>query len=219
MIQSRSVSVTNEKKCSVNFCTSLSKKKGMCEKHYMQMRRHGKITQYGKYDKNEIKHNNKTSEIFLRDFKNEVVGVCIIDSVDFDLVKNYKWYLGNHGYAVSHKEDSLILLHQLLNPNWKMTDHKDRDKLNNRRKNIRECNHITNSQNQKKKANASSRFKGVCWDKQKMKWMSRIYINKKPKHLGFFICEVEAAKTYDKAAVRYFRSFAQINFPKIGGAK
>jgi hypothetical protein len=45
----------------------------------------------------------------------------------------------------------------------------------------------------------SSQYKGVSWDKQKNKWKSRIYINGKPKHLGFFTDEYEGHLTYQKA--------------------
>lgn len=214
MIESRSVSITEEKKCTVQFCNVKCYGKGLCQRHYMQMRRHGKITEYGRSDKNEVIHENEISKIVLRDLKNEVTGTCIIDSIDYDLVKNHKWYLGNHGYTTTHIGKSLVLLHQLLNPNWKMTDHKKRNKLDNRRKSIRECNYITNGQNIRS-SKGTSKFKGVCWCNQKNKWMSKICVDKSSKHLGFFKNEINAAKAYDIAAIKYFKSFANINFPEI----
>tara|TARA_R110002074_G_scaffold2075_1_gene12284 strand:+ start:91 stop:780 length:690 start_codon:yes stop_codon:yes gene_type:complete len=45
----------------------------------------------------------------------------------------------------------------------------------------------------------SSKFKGVSWDKSIFKWRSRIRINRKLKHLGYFTDELEASKAYQNA--------------------
>jgi hypothetical protein len=45
----------------------------------------------------------------------------------------------------------------------------------------------------------SSQYKGVNWDKSQNKWLSRIYINGKSKHLGYFTDEHQAHLAYQKA--------------------
>jgi len=50
-----------------------------------------------------------------------------------------------------------------------------------------------------KKVKTSSKYKGVCWDKDRNKWRSDIRINGKRKHLGLFKCELEAHHAYQKA--------------------
>jgi hypothetical protein len=57
----------------------------------------------------------------------------------------------------------------------------------------------------------TSKYKGVYWDKNNKKWMSRIKINKKTKYLGRFKSEKEAAEVYNKAAVELFGEFAYLN--------
>lgn len=42
----------------------------------------------------------------------------------------------------------------------------------------------------------SSKYKGVCWSKHNKKWRAKIYINKSPKHLGYFHKEIDAHKAY-----------------------
>jgi hypothetical protein len=42
----------------------------------------------------------------------------------------------------------------------------------------------------------SSKYKGVCWDKSRNKWMAQIKINGKKKHLGLFKCELPAHLAY-----------------------
>jgi len=50
-----------------------------------------------------------------------------------------------------------------------------------------------------KKPKTTSKFKGVCWDKNAKKWKSHIYINGKQKHLGCFNSEEEASEAYQNA--------------------
>jgi len=43
-----------------------------------------------------------------------------------------------------------------------------------------------------------SKYKGVTWDKNKEKWISRIYRDGKLNHLGVFINEIDASNAYKK---------------------
>ena len=45
----------------------------------------------------------------------------------------------------------------------------------------------------------SSKFKGVCWDKSRNKWISYIQINKIKKHLGRYENEYDAHLAYQNA--------------------
>jgi len=50
----------------------------------------------------------------------------------------------------------------------------------------------------KKHLKSSSKYTGICWHKGAKKWMSRIYINGKDKHLGYFTSELDASNAYQK---------------------
>lgn len=93
----------------------------------------------------------------------------------------------------------------------KYLDHIDRDPLNNKIENLREVTQSQNCMNSKSFKNSSSKFKGVSWDKNRNKWRSYIFINGKQKHLGQFTNESDAAKAYNKAAIKAFGEFAHIN--------
>jgi len=44
----------------------------------------------------------------------------------------------------------------------------------------------------KKRENCSSKYIGVCWNKQAKKWYAQCYINKKTKFLGAYDNELDA---------------------------
>lgn len=90
-------------------------------------------------------------------------------------------------------------------------DHIDGDRANNRIENLRAATKAENGGNRKKGGNTSSRYKGVAWIKAHQKWKAYIYIANKPKHLGYFSDEEEAALAYNKEALQVFGEFAKLN--------
>ena len=98
----------------------------------------------------------------------------------------------------------------------KFLDHIDGNPANNNITNLRAATFSQNQRNRKKGKfykgkPTSSIYKGVTWDKGAKKWMVQIMINDKNKYCGYFDSEIEAAKTYDKAAIEAFGEFAKIN--------
>jgi hypothetical protein len=59
----------------------------------------------------------------------------------------------------------------------------------------------------------SSKYRGVCWEKNNNKWKAQIKYDGKPHYLGCFEAEEEAAKAYDRAARAHQGEKAQPNFP------
>jgi hypothetical protein len=58
----------------------------------------------------------------------------------------------------------------------------------------------------------SSQYKGVYWSAECSKWRAQLRINGKKLHLGAFINELDAAKSYDNKARELFGEFASLNF-------
>jgi hypothetical protein len=54
----------------------------------------------------------------------------------------------------------------------------------------------------------SNKYKGIYWNKSKNKWVARIKVDGKNKHLGTFIDEYEAHLAYQKALNEYKNKFA-----------
>lgn len=73
-------------------------------------------------------------------------------------------------------------------------DHIDDNYLNNKVDNLQIVTQRFNAR--KTQGRDSSKYKGVHWCKRSKKWRATIRINKNKKHLGLFICELEAHKAY-----------------------
>jgi hypothetical protein len=95
---------------------------------------------------------------------------------------NFKGFLKGHHYA---------WFYIYGNVDFKMLDHINRDKTDNRISNLRI---VTNQEN---KFNTSA--KGYIWHKKAKKWMSYIRLNGKSIYLGLFNTEDEARETYINA--------------------
>jgi len=152
-------------------------------------------------------------------------GIVLVDDEDYDRLSIFRWYLGSGGYigrsktTVERRDITLkhipkyIRLHrEVLNfPDYQI-DHKDRNRLNNQKDNLRESSQSQNVANTSKKSSlTSSKYKGVSWHKNEKMWYSSIKLNGKSKHLGRTSDEKEAAILYNEAATKYFGEFAVLN--------
>ncbi len=94
----------------------------------------------------------------------------------------------------------LVAFHFVDNPEDKpQINHIDNDPLNNKADNLEWCTPRENTTHGFLLKKTSSNYTGVSWYKPYGKWHCRIYINGKRKHLGYFLCELEAAKAYNQA--------------------
>jgi len=98
-------------------------------------------------------------------------------------------------------------------PEGMVVDHRNGNRLDNRRSNLRVCTQKQNTHNSRPKGK-SSRFKGVCYDKARGQWMAPVRSpDGKDIHTGRFDDEVEAAKAHDRLARELHGEFAYLNFP------
>ena len=101
---------------------------------------------------------------------------------------------------------------QILNtPDGFEVDHKDRNKLNNQKHNIRNCTHAENQRNIGVTSKNTSGYKGVFWSKKDKKWVSVLMVNGEVKRLGYFSEVKNAVKAYNDAALIHHGEFAKLN--------
>lgn len=151
--------------------------------------------------------------IVLKSRKGEICGMAIIDKEDYETVKKFNWYLDGQ-YPATYLDGKRIRLHRFLNRELKSKhiDHKDGDTLNNRRSNLRKANaHLNMGNSRVRKYNTkTSKYKGVSWLSDK--WQARITVHRKGIYLGCYENQIDAARAYDKGALKYFGEFAALNF-------
>jgi hypothetical protein len=92
-------------------------------------------------------------------------------------------------------------------------DHINHDGLDNRKANLRFVTRKQNAANARKHRDATSKYRGISLYRERQKWLSEIRVDNKLIFLGIFFDELEAAKTYDIAARKYFGEYAFLNFP------
>lgn len=146
--------------------------------------------------------------------------VALVDDEAYDMVSKFRWYPDNQRgtfYARRHtRKGECGQMSRLVCPvtDGKFVDHINRNTLDNRRENLRECTKAENCRNAAKYQGAN-RFKGVYFNKESGRHMARIMLAGKRVFLGLFESDVDAAKAYDVAAVKLHGAFARPNF---GGA-
>jgi hypothetical protein len=122
--------------------------------------------------------------------------------------------VGN-GYQYVVIDCQHYLVHRII---WKMehgidppmrVDHKDRNPLNNRITNLRLATQSQNLANSKMLRNNTSGIRGVILDKRSGKWLARMSVMNRSKHIGSFATPEEAKAAYQNAAIALHGEFAR----------
>lgn len=135
------------------------------------------------------------------------------DIEDYDKIKDYYWY-NNHGYVGTRKYRNnrfeYIYMHRLImnaEPD-DIVDHINRNKLDNRKLNLRTTNDSGNAMNTSIAKNNTSGVIGVLFVNNRNVWMAQITVNYQNIHLGCFINKDDAIKSRLQAEAKYYGEFA-----------
>jgi hypothetical protein len=142
----------------------------------------------------------------------------MVDAEDYPKLAKYNWLLarnrGNKCYAICFENREILHMHRMIMdaPKGMLVDHRDRNGLNNTKRNLRLATHSQNCCNRIHPGNRSSQYRGVGRYKDKRKYRASICVKGKKTHLGYFESEEDAARAYDKAAKELHGEFAVLNF-------
>src|ERR1035437_424085 len=195
------------KTCSIENCNSEKLYlKGMCCKHYQQMRLYGKVYRSAE-DPNEVEFHSDHAHISLYDKQGVEIAKAKIDLEDVERVITYKWYF-HERYAAN---TALGRLHHFIMNDKSQYDHINTNTLDNRKDNLRLSTQTQNCRNRNKPSNNTSGAKGVIWSKRHNYYITNIGVDYKTVLVGNYTCLIEAAEAYNKAAHEIFKEFALPN--------
>lgn len=152
----------------------------------------------------------------------------IVDQDKFEYLSQWKWIANDCGrglpYAgrrirVAEDRDNagkFVRMHRMLmgaiSPD-QIVDHINGNTLDNRICNLRVVTKYQNSLNSRSHG-GSSIFKGVSYVSDKKLWVANINVNGKRIYVKKGKDEIDVAKAYDEAAIKYHGEFARLNFPR-----
>lgn len=146
---------------------------------------------------------------------------AIVDPCDFDFLNQWQWRVNDQNYVIRtvtfDGKQYIRRMHRIVAdaPEEIHVDHKNGNKLDNRRANLRlvtpRQNSLNRSRNEKRARGVV--YKGVYSNKNASTYTARINVRGKHTYLGSFKTQIEAARAYDRAAREHYGEFAKLNFP------
>ena len=133
---------------------------------------------------------------------------ALVDSADFRWLSQWRWQYNIGGYAYkSLNKKTKIYMHQLINQTTEglYTDHINRDKLDNRRSNLRTVTNMENGRNRGLNKNNKSGYKGVFWHERLNKWLVYIKTNYKRVYVGLYKNINDAVSARKQAEQLYWK--------------
>ena len=139
----------------------------------------------------------------------------VVDDCDYDEVKKYSWAIYEGcGYPQAFVDGKVVKLHRFVAgspPDGLITDHINRNPLDNRRDNLRFCTYQQNALNRGKRKNSKSKYKGVKWCSKTQTWIATIFLDGERKHYTNHETEREAALRYNKELPKHHGDYACLN--------
>ena len=149
-----------------------------------------------KTTKNDYIVNGKVAFIILRDKNKKEKGRAIVDVEDLNSCLPYSWYLDSDGYVRTTIGKEKVRMHKFLTntDRYTLIDHINRNRLDCRRANLRECSYALNALNKGRQSNNTSGVIGVTY-----------HITHKPTNSGYWYARYNS-KMYGVKLCKSFKN-------------
>lgn len=149
---------------------------------------------------------------------------AIVDADLAEYLSQWQWYAAEtpqgfyavrHEYTGTGRQKRPVWMHRAVidAPHDVEVDHRDGDRLNNRRSNLRIATTAQNQANRGPSTTNTSGYRGVTWHKVHRKWQASIKRGGKFHFLGYFDTPTQAARAVDAKVLEVDGEFAWLNFP------
>lgn len=138
----------------------------------------------------------------------------LVSDEDWHMLMKYKWYIGesiSSKYPLNNYNKRMHVVLIANDDQDKVIHHKNSNTLDNRRENLAIVSRSVNAHQRKKRKNASSKYFGVCFQKNMNKWTAEVRKERQRYRLGFFSSEHDAARAYNEKVKELFAEFANLN--------
>lgn len=157
----------------------------------------------------------------MREIKLTNGGIALVDDTDYESINHWKWRKDQHGYATrvkrtyigkgKYKCTTIFMHRQILGtPTGKDTDHRDRNRLNNCRSNLRPATRSENNLNSKLRKDNTSGHKGIRWHTQTKKWNAAVWYKGRTYSCGLFNEIGDAIDARNKMLREIYPEFANV---------
>lgn len=153
-------------------------------------------------------------------------GTVLVDDCDQDL-GGVKWYANGEGYAVRMAGKGTGRTTERLHvvvarrkygaiPQGMQVDHKDGNRLDCRRDELRLATPAQQMQNRRRRSlgGVETPYKGIHFHKKSGFWQAEMRVKGKYTYIGIFKDELDAARAYDAKARELYGEYARCNFPE-----
>lgn len=147
----------------------------------------------------------------LRALDRSIKAWTLIDLDDVWALGKYRWFENPSGYVArsktsNHVVTAVFLAREILGlprkSDGRQADHRNRNRLDNRRSNLRILTSNQNKQNKSSYKGHSSQYRGVSFAADRRKWRAVVTVDGKNTRLGQFDNEEDAAQAAREARQR-----------------
>jgi hypothetical protein len=139
----------------------------------------------------------------------------LVSDEDYPLVSRHNWYVDSNGYARSSFGNVIVKLHKLIQSCQRgfIVDHINRNKLDNRRENLRAVNIQVSNQNRIRPNKHNVGFIGVKFNKHNNCYQCTVSHHSKSFWVGSSKDDESLAKLRDYVVWKLRGDYALLNFP------